>query len=343
MVTFPYNTNDFAFTLEDLFILFSTETANTYFDLTVTITYFEFFSSTEKIKVLEYKIPLFNQAQTYNVGRKIHRNLATPDVYANAFGFQYKTAAVSFLATEINTAGTTVSSTVLNDIKFIAGKRPSLLESNKALLSTNTNYERVTQNGFFIVNFLLIAGNYTIKVFKNGIQEQSEEITTTAADNIFSKKIIVKDFLGVKGDVFEIAVLNTSIKKTFVVFPDNETSKQLVFVDSFNLFRSLECTGHFSFTNEYDQITHNYKRNLVEILEIVTTEKVNKLQLNTGFVLKTDTETIDALLDAKKVYLVENNVVFLEMVPLAKKQTGEDSTQELYAYDLEFQINKTNA
>jgi hypothetical protein len=344
MVIFPYNTTDFSFTLEDVFIQFSTENVNTYFDLKIIITYFEFFSSEEKSKILEYKIPLFNNQQSENVGRKIHRYLANSPVYASEFGFQYKTAKVTFLATEINIGDkTTASTTLLADVKFIAGPEPSLLSNNNALLSANTNYERVTENGLFIVNLLLSEGNHTLKVLKNNIEVQTEDITATATDNVFSKKIVVKDFSGAKGDVFEVLLENTTIKKTFVVFPNNVHSKQLVFVDKNKLFRSLECTGHFSFPNKYDQITHNYKRNLVEVLEIIETEKVNNLKLNTGWVLKTDTETTDALLSSKKTYLVENNISTLEMVPLAKKQTEEDSDEELYAYDLEFQINKKNA
>lgn len=344
MVTFPYNTTDFAFTLEDLFIAFSTEKANTYFDLKVTIKYFDFFSTIEKEKILEYKIPLFNQEQKYNVGRKIHRNLPSLKAYANIFGLQYKTAKVSFLATEINIAdGTTESTATLNDVKFIAGPKPRLLANNVAILSTNTNYERTTENGFFICNFLLTEGNHTVKVFKNGVESLSEGITATAADNVFSKKIIVKDFSGAKGDVFTIKIDGTTIQKTFVVFPNNLQSKQLVFADSFKLFRSLECTGHFSFPDAFNQITHKYKRNLVEILEVVTTEQTNKFKINTGWLLKTDTETLHTLSLSKKAFLVENNKQILELAPIAKKLIKEDSDAGLYEYDLEFQINKNDA
>lgn len=344
MVTFPYNTTDFAFTLNDVYIGFSTTTANTYFDLTVTISYYNFFSADVKTEVLEYKIPLFNQAQQYNIGRKIHRYLANPPVYANTYGFQYKTASVSIEATEISIAdGTTIGTETLEDIKFIAGTKPTLLDNNCALLSANTTFERVTKDGLFIVNFLLPVGNHVLKIQKNNLEVDSIEIEATETDNVYAKKIVISEYNGQKGDVFTVFIEGTIINKSFVIFPDKTKSNQLLFVDNFKLLRSLECNGSFSFPNEYDQITHSYKQNLVEILQIVATEKVNKLKLNTGYLLKTDTETIDALLDSKTVYLVKNNSTVLEMVPIAKKETAEDSDQALYQYDLEFQINKKNA
>lgn len=340
MVSFPYNTTDFAFTLEDSFISFSTETADTYFDLKVTITSFDFFSVVEKEKVLEYKIPLLNQAQTFNVGRKIHRYLANLTAYTNTFGFMYKTAKVTFEATEINTADeTTVSTETLENVPFIAGRKPKLLENNIALLSNNINYERVTEKGLFIVNLLLPIGKHVLKVFKNGVEQSTTTLTVAGDHNVFSKKINVKDFNGTKGDVFQFAVANTSIKKNFVVFPNNVTSKHLVFIDEFKLFRVLECTGHYSFPDEYDQITHTYYRNLVEVLEIIETTETNKLKINTGWVLKTDTETLSTISKFKRVFLIENDEQILDMVIKAKKLTKEDSEAELYEYDLEFQIN----
>lgn len=344
MVVFPYNATDFAFTLDDVFINFSTTTADTFFDLEITIKYYDFFSSTEKTQVLEYKIPLFNLQQKENVGRKIHRFLSRPGKYENTFGFQYKTAKVSFVAKEIQISDeTVVNTTDLNDVKFIPGPKPILLDDNCALLSTNTNPERVTKNGLFIINLLLKSGNQTIKIFKNDIEIATESITATDEDNVFSKKIIVENYSGAQGDVFEVQLINTSIKKSFIVFPDGEHSKQLVFVDNYKLFRSLECTGHFSFPTDYNQIIHKYKRNLVEVLEVIETEKTEKIKVNTGFILKTSTESIDTLLSEKQAYLVENNSAVLDLVPLAKKIVKEDSDAALYEYDLEFQINKKYA
>ena len=344
MVVFPYNTTDFAFTLNDVFINFSTQEVNTFFEITISIKYFDFYGAVEKTKVLEYKIPLVNKAQIYNVGRIIHRYLAEAPVFSNQFGFQFKTAKVSFEVREIEIADASVVETIsLNDVSFIAGPTPKLTDNNAALLSTNTNFERITENGFFIVNMLVPEGEHTIKLLKNDNIVSSETINATTLENVYSKKITAKEYSGKKGDVFTVQLNVSEIKKSVVVFPNNVQSHQVVFTDQFKLFRSLEATGHHSFPKEYKQITQKYKRNLIEILEIVSTEKVNSLRLDTGWLLKSDTETIDSLLDNKHAYLVENNQVSLEMVPISKKMTGEDSDEALYGYNLEFQINKKNA
>lgn len=345
MVTFPYNTTDFFFTLDDTKVLqVSSANATSYFTLKATITFYDFHSAVAKEKVLEYKLPLFKGAQTYVIGRKVHRFLAKQKTFSNTFGFIIKTTTVDFEVKEIDSSDDTVLDTqTLTAVKFIPGPIPKLKSGNVAILSTNSNHERVTKDGLFLVNLLLPEGTHQLKLFKNEVEVDSESITATAADNVFSKKIIVKDFTGAKGDVFTINIADGLLVKSFVVFPDNKTSKQLLFVGNNHLLRSLECTGDFSFPTEYDQITHTYYRNLIEVLEIVTTEKIKKLKLNTGWILKTDVEVIDTLLESSNVLLIENNSTVLEMVPLAKKMTGEDSEKFLYAYDLEFYINQSYA
>lgn len=344
MVTFPYNTTDFAFTLNDVFLNFSTTETNSYFDLEITIKYFEFFSSTEKTKVLEYKIPLLNQNQSFNVGKKIHRYLANLGSYNNVVGFQYKTAKVSFIAVEKQITDNTVIDTVtLNDVKFVAGHKPNLFIANKALLSLNTALEKVSKKGVFNTSFLLPAGNHVLEVYKNNVLETSVDVTATATDNVYLHQLIVSEFAPTIADVFTVKIKGTTILKEVVIGSASRLTTQLMFLDTFKLPRSVEFTGEFSKTNEYDQITHTYKRNLIEVLEVVTTEKIKKLTIATGFLLPTETNNVDELLDCKKVFLVNNNATVLEMAPIAKKLVLEDSTNESFTYNLEFQINKNHA
>ena len=344
MVTFPYNTTDFAFTLENTPILFSTENDDTYFTMKITISYYEFSENTPIVKELNEKIPLFKKAQKLFVGPKIHRYLSKQNEFSNTFGFLCKTSTVSFEIEEINSDDNTVEDTItLNNVKFIPGPKPTFIQNNVALLSTNSNKERVTKNGQFFVAFLLPSGEHTLKLFKNESEVESELVTATDEDNVFLKKIVIKDFSGAKADVFTFKINETTVEKSFVVFPENKNSKQLLFVGNYNYLRSLECTGNFSFEKEYNPITQNYVRNLEEVLEVITNEKKNYLTINTGWILKSETETIETLLDSKKVILVDNDQVVLEMVPKTKKIVGEDSEKFLYSYDLNFQINKKYA
>lgn len=345
MITTPFNTTDFFFTLDDANVIdVSSENATSYFTVKVTITYFSFYDNVALEQELNYKLSLFKGAQSEVIGRKIHRYLAKQKVFNNTFGFIQKTATADFEIKEIESDDNSVLDTVtLENIKFIPGHKPKLQNENLAILAINSNKERVTKHGIFLVNLLLPEGTYQLKLFKNDVEVDRESITATATDNVFSKKIIVKDYAGAKGDVFTINIADGLLVKSFVVFPDNKTSKQMLFIGSNNLLSSLECTGSFAFSTDYKQIKQEYYRNFKEVLEVVATQKTNKFIINTGWLLKTDVTIIDEVLDSGFALLIENDATVLELVPIAKKITGEDSEKFLYEYNLEFQINKTNA
>lgn len=344
MVTFPYNTTDFAFTLEEVFLLFSTETDDTYFDLTIAIDYFEFFSEVEKTKVLEYKIPLFNNQQKYFVGDKIHRNLAALPSYVAGSGFQYKTAKVSFLATEISIVdGSTVSTATLNDVKFVAGPKPTVFVENVALLSTNPFFERVSKTGIFNVAMLLPSGTHDLEIYKNSTLISTSTITATATDNIYLKQLKMIDFTPTIGDIITIKIKDVLELKKIVIVKDILQHNQIVFIDAFKLPRTIEFLGEFSTPVDFKQTTHKYKRNLVEILEIVETEKVNTFKVDTGYGLKKDAIIIEELLDSKRAFLIDNDLAKLEIVPIAKNLIKEDSAEQSFQYQVDFQINKRNA
>ncbi len=340
MVTIPYNNTDFHFTLNDLFLLFSTETADTYFTLKITINYYEFYGTVSKQKVLNYKIWLFQNEAEFNIGRKIHRNMGVI-TELNSLALQYKTALVNIEAKELNVSDDTlVETTVLDNIKFVAGVLPSILVANTAMLNINTNASRITPKGFVNVSFLLPSGNATIEIYKNNNLMQDEVITTTATDNIFTKKYKISDYAGNPGDVFHFKVKDLAVQKSVIVFPEQKFSNHLLFIDEFNLLTSLECTGDYSFPTNYNQTTHEYKRNLVEVLVIIETEKVNQFKINTGWLLKTDNITIDSLARSKKAWLFINDQEVIELAPISKKLVNIDSELDLYEYDLEFQINR---
>jgi hypothetical protein len=344
MVTFPYNTTYFAFTLDDVFLSFSTITPDTYFDLTVTIKYYEFFSDVEKTKVLEYKIPLFNLEQSYNVGRKIHRNLANIPGYNAESKFQYKTALVSFEAKEILIADSSVIDTItLNDVKFVAGSKPLLTANNIALLSNNTAIEKASLKGFFNVAFLLPAGDHSIEVYKNNSLESTEVIAATVLDNVYLKKITIADYSAKIGDVLKVKIKDTVILKEIVVDKEAETSNQIIFIDHFKLPRNMSFQGDYNYENKYTRTTHSYKRNLIEILEIIETEKLQYLNISTGFILKTQEETVESLVESTKAYLVFNDEVKLDLAPISKKINLKDSSIESFSYLVNFHINQSYA
>lgn len=339
MVTFPYNTTDYAFTLDPVFINF-TSTNPSYFTAEITVKYYEFYASVEKTSVLNYKIPLFNGVANFHIGDIIHRILAN---LGSTFtdGFQVKTALVSVAIAELSLADNNViTNTAITNIKFIAGVKPKLLASNMGLLNINSHYCRVTSNGHCTVNFLAVPGIHTLKIFKNTTEITSEVFTASALDTIYTKSIDVSSLDVAPGDVIKFEIEGTTIKKEFIVFPDTEFSNTLFYTNNHKLISSLELTGGYSFPNAYDQITHKYKRNLVEILEIVETLDEGFIKINTGYILKTQIEVVDEIFNAKKVFIKNMEGKDFEMVPVSKKMVGVNTDNFTYSYDLEFRINK---
>ena len=339
MVTFPYNTTDFAFTLEKLFINFSTEN-NSYFTLEIVIKYYEFYSDVEKTKTLDYKIPVFNGEASEYFGDKIHRNLENliSDFVA---GFQVKTCLVTFTAKEIDIADDTVVETItLTDVKFIPGKRPKKINNNIGLLHENSKYCRITPKGSFQINFLLSADDHVLKIYKNETEVSSTEITATTLNAIYAVRFSAETYNAKRGDVFKIEIDGTTIFKEIGVIPATTHSHNVNFTNFNKLISSLEFTGEYSFPDKYKQLSQNYKRNAVDVVEIIETTEENFIKIDTGWILKDQVVLINELLNSKKVEIKNLEGENFEAAPTTKKRTGFDSTKFLYSYQLEFRINK---
>lgn len=339
----PYNTVDFAFTLDDSkFLDISTLNENTYFTLQLVIKYYDFYDAVQQTETLNYKLPLFNKKRIFSVGEIIHRNLSSISGL-NSQQLQYKTALVDITIKEYDFLDpeTVISSEEMLAVKFIAGPLPALMDGNKALLSVNANASRVTPIGYVSASFLLPMGDYTFEISKNGVVVFSEIISATITENVFTKTLKVSLYNALPGDIFTMAINGTVISKTIEINDYQLFSNTILFVNEFKLLESLECTGDFSFPDVYDQITHKYKRNLIEILEIIRTKKEDNFKVDTGWVLETDGITIDSLLLGKKAWLLKESNKVAELVPISKKNTAIDSKRESFQYDLEFKINST--
>ena len=343
MITIPYSTAEYSYTLDDSKkLLFSTENVDTYFFVRIVIKYYPFYENVQQTKILERKVPLFNKAAEYNVGRIIHRVMSNI-TELNSAELQYKTAMVGFVITEkkIEDDSDLGSSLIQSNFSFIAGILP-IVDAKNALLDINNYASRITPNGFKNISFMLPAGDTTLVVYKNNELVEETDFYVTPLENVRTFKYNFSIFNPVPGDVFKVGVKDTTIFKTVYIFPEQTHSNVLLFIDEFKLLQSIECTGEFSLPTSYTQITHKYKRNLVEIIEVIETTKVNSLLINTGWILKTDNSTIDSLMRSKKAWLFVNDNEAIEMVPASKKMVNIDSEEDLYQYNIEFKINRAS-
>lgn len=339
----PYNSTDFAFTLDDSkFLDISTANENTFFTLQLVIRSYNFFDTNEIVSELNYKIPLFQKAAKFNIGRIIHREMSNLNEL-NSSELPYKTALVKITLQEFafTDEETVVSEIIVDNIQFIAGLLPNLKLGNFAILTSNTNASRVTPLGFFNVTFLLPVGTHQLELLLNNTAVLTETVEITALNNIITKKVKAETYNANPGDVFSYTIKTKALAKQVVVFPKQLKSNHLLFINEFKLLDSLECTGVFNFDINYNQIKHKYKRDLVEITEVIETKNENAFTINTGWILKTDNITVDSIMRSKKAWLFINESETIEMVPIPKKIENLNSDQPLYSFELEFTINNS--
>lgn len=342
MVTFPFNTTDFTFTHKLAPILLSS-TNDSYFDATITIKYFDFYSDTEKTIVIENKIPLLNGAAKWFVGDIIERNIPKLKTKFQS-GFQQNTTKASFVIVEKLLADDSVENTTsLNDVLCIPGPSPKKITDNVALLHSNEKICRVFNDSVILVSFLLSNGNHTITVSKNDTEIVTENISATTSKNSYTLLFNVANYTVKPADIFKFQVNDTEIFKEFVIYPPTPNQNTIWYANAYNVMSAIAFSGEFNFPDEFDKITHTYRsteNQVDEIEEVVEVLEYNSLKINTGFILQNQIGLITELMKSKKI--IAQNIIglYLEMTPQNKKKVGFDTTNFLYEYDLEFKINK---
>lgn len=338
-IVLPVKQNDVWFTLDDKLIEIHTLYNDSYFQLNVLATLNDFNNQGQKSKELGYKIPLYNKKQSFNIGRVIDRLMYELQSSEHIMDVQYKLADVQLELEEKSLIDDAViQSALLSGLKFIAGISPKTIVNNCAFLSV-TEVSRVTENSFAYLNFLLAPGTYTVNKFRNGVYESFFEISVMELAT-YSKKIDFSNSL--RGDVvrYELKIEDTILSKTFVVFPNEIFSYHLVWLDSYKLKNVIEFTGPYKLKTELEHNFHTYFNDIVELIEKVSTTDSKTFIANTGFILKSEQIMINQLLKGKKAWLVLANGQIVNVVASTKSMTNFDSDQHLYAYDIEFQINK---
>lgn len=341
-VSLPDLKQNFWFSLDNKFLEVFTETLNTYFQLELSATLYDFSNAVEKTIILPYKIPLFKKHQQFNIGRIVDRLMYRMNSYNDATSAQYKPANITCLIEEKKIEDNSIIRSVLiSNIKYVAGVIPETIIENCCFLDVNPKDTRVTVNSFYFLNYLLATGNYILKVEKNG--DEFATINVNAAlDNVFTRKITFELFD--PGDIikYSIDINGELLEKTFVVFPNNKESYHIVWEDEHKLKSALEFTGDYRMATDHKGVYQNYYKNLVEFLEKINSTRDKKFTANTGFILKRDQLRIDSLLDSKKAWLVLADGTTINLVALDKKITDFDSERTLYEYDIIFQINKAH-
>lgn len=339
-ITIPYSVNQKAFTLDAKFFQFFSSNAESYFQFDSEIKTFDFFTNTLNTNFISQKIVLFDGKQKINIGRLIHRLMRKFSEPNNNL-FQYKEAVLKINCSErLLSDGTVIRSGVSKEIPFIAGLSRGI--SNIGFLDFNSESNRVTKNSFAYLNFILPLGNYELRTFKNGTLTGTPEAIPPSLGITICKKVYFNNFN--QGDIVDFVIdeigmnNNPAPKKRFQVFPEGNYSNHIVWENEFLLQSAIECTGTASIVPEGEFQSQTISEDLVEKLEHLSSSKNVKLNINTGWLMFSDIDTIESLMRSKRAWLIQGSN-FISLRPISKKLPEKNLEEELIQFQLEFKIN----
>jgi hypothetical protein len=339
----PYLPNQKAFTLDPKFFEFSTTNPNTYFQLTANVRSFEFFTGQETNSEIKEKLPLFQQKAKINYGEFVHRVMARFSE-PNQITQQYKPADFTLQLQEVSLDnGDIVREALLDNISFVAGLSYDN-QNETRFLDFHDKPLKMSKKGSFIFNCLVDFNEYKLDFIKNN---QSASLVSYylgfSNGHILSKKISFAQYN--PGDVVQVSLNKVgeddenAARKTFHMLPEQRYSWEIIWENEFLLQSCLEFTGNLTVVSDFERRSASYFKNLVQILEYIEINKVSKVNINTGWILKSQIDDIESLLRSKQVWILFNNKN-ISLRPISKTMQNEDKERELFDYTIEFQINR---
>jgi len=342
-LTNPYPASKKAFTLDAIYFTLSSVNTNTYFQFNFGVTANKFHNLGEfPQKIIKQKIIPFQGKAKINIGQTIHR-LMDRFLEVNNDVEQYETAKITFSCFEKLISNNNIVNQIFGNIptiEFVAGLSKNF--NDYGFLNINQKPSRVTTNSFALLNYIEKPFETDIKIFVNNIFN-STIFNSTNQNKIRLEKVFFNNFH--QGDVVRFELKNSYppitlyATKTFVVFPKGLYSNMIVWEDEFLLQSAMEFTGKHNIKTDFEFQTFKNYENLVEHLQILDTKKEVKLTINTGWLLKTDVDSIESLMRSKRAWVVRVNDT-VELRPISKSIINEDADTELIEFAVEFLIQR---
>lgn len=341
--TTPYNNEDFFFTKEDDLILFNSPLENTYFEMVVNITAYDFYTNKAVPTTLSYKIPLFNNRASFLLGEIIDRSMPRIKTFDLRSLYQYKAAEVTLEISEYDISTSTILSTdVIKTIKFVTGYKPQTVENNCAFLEIYNLPRSVSATGYGFINMILPLGKHRFKILKNKIEVSNFEIDIISG-NIISRGLKMADYQAKQGDIIEcIMPDNPKLNKSFYILPYGLFTNYIAFEDEYNLKTIIEFTGEYSFPIDFETKTNKVQYLSVFNNQKISSDKIPTLTINTGYLLEEEEVMIESLLDSSRAWLIVGENKAIELVPNSKKFLTMSASREYYEFGIEFMINLQN-
>jgi hypothetical protein len=337
----PYPSGQKAFTLDTKYFELKSPNSDTYFQFDAEIKTYDFFTNVVTENIIPQKVVLFKGKSKINLGQIIHRLMRKfPEVNENLLQYQFAKLKVS-CAEKLISNDTVVRSGTSAEIQFVAGLSRGITDFG--FLEFNPKPNRVTKKSFAFLNMLIPSGNYELRTFKNGTLFNTETLPINPTTTL-CKKVLFNSFT--KGDVIDYVIdlvgqnNNNAPKKTFCLFPDGNYSNMLVWENEFKMQSAIECTGTASLDTDFEFQNQKRFELLVEKTENLSTGKDVKLSIDTGWLMKSDTDTVESLMRSKRIWLIQENTT-ISLRPLTKKIPNDDYEKELISFPLEFTINRS--
>lgn len=334
------------------------------------ISTYDYNSDVERYKELRYKIPVFNNKGEFFVGRTVKKLMAELmelstinfENFQNIFPLDpvlffrpyYKPSNVNLEITFINTATQeAIGSLNYNNLGFLKGRKPLKSFPYTAILNYHAEPLRVTPRSVALLNFYKTQTHF-IRIYKNGNYHTGVPHNFTN-HNVWMFKYAFRDY--VPGDVVEIRVYKNNnggvpegyyddasnfVSQTYIVCPEGKRSYHIAWEDEYGVLDMMEFTGDISFKMGYENnIIKDYK-SFKESLRKTDSRRSQNVIINTGFLLQENPKRLDSLLASKRAWIMDKGNDAIALVPDTSVLNNYDSDQELYAYDVEFQINLNN-
>lgn len=345
--------NKVNFALDQHFINFATKIVGIFLRVTYTVTVFDF-NGNESTKEYGLHVPVFNGVGKFHPGKLMNvfmSSIAAIDQFipvdlaaiVNQPFSYYKPSILNVKMEQVAYSNeVVVQTTEMNNLLFVKGTKPKNYSDDCALMHSQYPL-RVTKNSYGIINFLKRSGVHPIEIHVNGKKEETIN-HDSVQDSLFG---MVLSFMKYKeGDLVYVKIedeLGGFFERRFYVFPENLNSYHIAWVTQNEQMELMEFTGAYGIESKYERIENNVYQNLVNITEVLKTNRSQPLKTNTGWVLKDNHVLLDSLMMSKKAWLFLPNTDYkIALVPQGKALSNFDSERALYAYDVEFLINPEN-
>ena len=335
---------------------------NTKLEIQMSVESFDYNATTTKIFPANFTKGIFNGISDFWLGNVVHKamrhlkalsdinleNLQVPGGMVDLYNYKvfkyYNPSKIYFLFKYLNrvTGDQVGPSREFFNIQFLRGRKPARMARNFGIVDFKESPIRVTKKSFTLLPVFRNHSFSLIEIYRNG--ELYKRIYPNREDHqLFGVQLSFAPFQ--QGDVIEARVKGApselvSFSQLYIVFPPGKKSYHIVWENEHGTPEAFEFTGDYTFPSEHKGILSLSFDNYLEYTEKMASQRLLRFTANTGWILKSNQERIDSLVDSNRAWIVFNDSrPPIALVPEDAKLTNIDSAAQTYQYTIEFKIN----